>query len=466
MPGPVWPSYCARRSKGTNARRVERRTRTFRPSSIGIGLATVVATGILAGCGGGSGESTSTTAALAGVPRDTCGPVEYGGSGAPKALIVSDLPMRGDSAERSKQQVDAIRLELDQRGWKAGSVSVALQACDDSIARTGLWDPATCRANADAYAQDRRVLGVIGTYNSGCAALEIPILNKAGLAMISPGNTAVCLTERMSNCEAGQPGSLYPTGHRNYIRVVPNDAFQGAALADFAQEEGSARPYVLYAANDPTSTGQATNFRDAAQALGLHVTGFDTWDPKAGDYTALFKRVKASGADGVVLAGLIEENGAQVIQDKVKVLGANEKVPLIAFDGFAQQSTIDKAGGASTGMFASVPGKAPDSLTGDGARLVDELRDELNGQPVEQFAPYAGEAAAVMADAIATAGSDRAGVTKAIFATRGGGILGAYTITASGDPSVGPITVLKAGSQFTPFRQITPEASLVAAARG
>jgi branched-chain amino acid transport system substrate-binding protein len=438
----------------------------LRASSIRIGLATVVVAGILAGCGGGGGEGTSTTAAIAGVPRDTCGPVEYGGDGSPQALVVSDLPMRGDSAERSKQQVDAIRLELDQRGWKAGSVTVAFQACDDSIARTGLWDPATCRANANAYAKDRRVLGVIGTYNSGCAALEIPILNKADLAMISPGNTAVCLTERMSICESGQPQSLYPTGHRNYIRVVPNDAFQGAALADFAKEEPSVRPYVLYAAGDPTSTGQATNFRDAAQALGLHVAGFNTWDPKAGDYTGLFERVKASGADGVVLAGLTEENGAQVIQDKVKVLGANENVPLIAFDGFAQQSTIDQAGEASSGMFASIPGEAPDSLTGDGANLVHQLEDELNGRPVEQFAPYAGEAAAVMADAIATAGPDRAGVTKAVFATKGGGILGAYTITATGDPSVGPITVLKAGSRFTPFRQVTPESSLVAAARG
>ena len=34
-------------------------------------------------------------------------------SGKAKALIVSDLPMRGDSAERSAQQVEAIRLALD-----------------------------------------------------------------------------------------------------------------------------------------------------------------------------------------------------------------------------------------------------------------------------------------------------------------------------------------------------------------
>ena len=121
---------------------------------------------------------------------------------------------------------------------------------------------------------------------------------------------------------------------------------------------------MLYAADDPTSTGQAQNFRGAAAALGLDVAGFESWDPKAEDYTALFDAVKKSGADAVVLAGLTDQNGATLIKDKVSVLGSNEKLPLIAFDGFAQQSTIDECRGAAAGMFASVPGRAPENLTG------------------------------------------------------------------------------------------------------
>jgi branched-chain amino acid transport system substrate-binding protein len=316
-----------------------------------------------------------------------CTDVQYGGKGTPDALIVSDLPMQGDSAERSQQQVDAIRIVLQNDGWKAGDATVGFQACDDSIAKTGLWDAATCRSNAKAYADDPRVLGVIGTYNSGCAAEEIPILNKVGLAMVSPGNTAVCLTEKSPLCEGGQPDSLYPSGKRNYARVVPNDAFQGAALAEFAQKQGVQRPYILYAADDPTSTGQGANFRGGAEAVGLKVAGSAAWDPKAKSYTDLLNKVKKSGADGVVLAGLIEENGGPLIKDKVAVLGSNQKVPLIAFDGFAQQSTIDQAGSASEGMFASIPGRAPDALTKDGATLVDDLKNEVGNQPVEQFAP-------------------------------------------------------------------------------
>jgi branched-chain amino acid transport system substrate-binding protein len=428
-------------------------------------VAAAAALVLLAGCGGGA-SSPTTGAAIQGVHTHTCGEVEYGGDGPPQGLIVSDLPMRGDSAERSKQQVDAIRLVLKDAGWMAGPTSVGFQACDDSIAKTGLWDAATCRSNAHAYADDPKVLGVIGTYNSGCAAEEVPILNKADLVMISPGNTAVCLTEPSPLCEAGQPKSLYPTGRRTYARVVPNDAFQGAALAEFAKEQGVRRPFVLYAADDPTSTGQAANFRGAAKDLGLDVTGSAKWDPKAKSYTALMRRAKGSGADGIVLAGLIEENGGTVIRDKVAVLGSNRKVPLIAFDGFAQQTTIDQAGAASKDMFASVPGRDPAQLKDEGATLVQDLKDEIGSQPVEQFAPYAGEAAAVLVAAIDAAGPHRVGIVRAVFTTRGGGgLLGHYRIGPSGDPSVGPITILRATSSFQPEREIRPGTAAVTAAR-
>jgi branched-chain amino acid transport system substrate-binding protein len=36
------------------------------------------------------------------------------------------------------------------------------------------------------------LIGVIGTFNSGCAAIEIPVLNQApggGLLLLSPANT-------------------------------------------------------------------------------------------------------------------------------------------------------------------------------------------------------------------------------------------------------------------------------------
>jgi branched-chain amino acid transport system substrate-binding protein len=432
---------------------------------VGLLGASIVASLALATCGGGDGGGNTSPASIA-VSSPSCGELEYEAPGEPQAVIVSDLPMQGDSAERSAQQVDAIKLVLEQQGWQAGGVSVGFQACDDSIAKTGLWDVATCRSNARAYASNEKVLGVIGTYNSGCAAEEIPILNRASVAMISPGNTAVCLTEESPICTDYSPKTRYPTGERNYARVVPNDAFQGAGLAEFARKQGIERPFVLYAAGDPTSTGQAVNFRGAAATLGLKLAGYESWDPEARDYRRLMDEVKRSGADAVVLAGLIEQNGAQVIRDKVAVVGANASVPLLAFDGFSQQSTIDKAGAASRGMFASIPGKSLDELSSVGQDFVSDLEIQLRGKPVELYAPYGGEAAAVLLDAVENAGGVRSHVPAAMLdVRRNDGILGTYGFDAGGDPTVGPVTIFRAAGSFEAYDEVAPASAVVDGAR-
>jgi branched-chain amino acid transport system substrate-binding protein len=435
-----------------------------RPRLLSLALLVVMAglIALAAACGDEDGDSEGGVE----LSLESCDELEYEGEGEPDALIVTDLPMQGDSAERSAQQAEAVRLALEQRDWRAGDTAVAFQACDDSIAETGLWDAATCRGNAEAYAAADQLLGVIGTYNSGCAEEEIPILNEAGIAMISPGNTAVCLTQPSSTCEGGQPASLYPGGQRNYLRVVPNDAFQGAGLAELARTQGIERPFVLYARDDPTSTGQATNFRSAARELGTEVVGYESWDPEAKRYAGLMAQVRRSGADGVVLAGLIEQNGARLIRDKVAALGSNQKVPLLAFDGFSQQSTIDQAGPAAIGMLASVPGRAAPNLPHAGQLFVAELEGRVGDQPVEHFAPYAGEAADVLLDAIAEAGADRTGLVGALFDTpRTDGLLGEYEFQGSGDPSVGPVTILEAREAFTTLHEIIPAPAVVAAAR-
>jgi branched-chain amino acid transport system substrate-binding protein len=431
-----------------------------------VACAAIVAGLVLVACGGGSDKTSNIQA----IDAD-CGDVQYSGSGDASKLIVSDLPLKGDSAERSKQQNDAIVQELARKGWQAGSTQVAFQSCDDSIPSSGEWDESLCRSNARKYAADPDVIGVIGTYNSGCAAIEMPVLNKApggGVPMVSPGNTFVCLTEPSPTlCKKDEPGVYFPSGKRNYIRVVPNDAVQSAGLASFANENGIRKPFILVAADDPTSKGQADTFEGAAKSLGMQIAGVETYDPKAKSYTDLMGKAKASGADAVLIAGLLEENGAQMIKDKVAALGPNDgAVKLLAPDGFAQQSTIDQAGPASAGMYVSLPGKVPGSLTGEGSVFVKELRSQLGGRPIEVFAPYAGEAAEVLLNAVQV-GQTRAGTIATLFKTHvTDGITGTFTITPSGDPSPAPISVQKASSNFELVKTIVPQPQLISAARG
>ncbi len=437
-----------------------------------IACAAIAAGLVLVACGGGSDDGGDNQVGdVQGINAD-CGDVQYSGSGTATKLIVSDLPLKGDSAERSKQQNDAIVQEIARKGWQAGNdIQVAFQACDDSIASTGEWDENLCRSNAQKYAANPDVIGVIGTYNSGCAAIEMPVLNGAsggGVPMVSPGNTFVCLTEPSPRlCKPDEPGKYFPSGNRNYIRVVPNDAVQGAGMASFANEQGIRKPFILIASDDPTSEGQGRTFEGAAKSLGMSIAGVERYDPKASSYTDLMKKAKAAGADSVFLGAILEENGAQLIEDKVSVLGPNGgAVKLLAPDGFAQQNTIDQAGSASAGMYVSLPGKVPGSLTGEGSVFVNELRSQVGDQPIEVFAPYAGQAAAVLLDAIRV-GKTRAGTIDTLFATKvTDGITGNFAITPSGDPQPAPISVQKAAATFELERTIVPPPDLVSAARG
>jgi branched-chain amino acid transport system substrate-binding protein len=422
----------------------------------------------LAACGGDDDEGDVSD--IQPVEAE-CGEVQYSGSGSAEKLIVSDLPLQGDSAERSKQQNDAIVQELERRGWQAGpNIQVAFQPCDDSLASTGEWDEATCKSNARTYASNPDVIGVIGTYNSGCAAIEIPVLNQApggGLAMVSPGNTLVCLTETASTCEPNEPDVYYPTGKRNYARVVPNDAVQGSGMASFAYDEGVRRPFVLIAADDPTSEGQGMTFANAGKSLGMEITGIEHFDPEAKSYAGLMRKAQAAGADAVFLGTILELGGAQLIKDKVAVLGPNVgAVKLLAPDGFAQQSTIDEAGPSSAGMFVSLPGKVPDALRGPGRDFVFQLESQVGDEPIEVFAPYAGQAAELLIDAIRV-GGDRAGAIDALFGARvDEGITGTFAITPSGDPTPPPISISKAGDTFELAKTVVPPPQLITAARG
>ena len=179
-----------------------------------------------AGCGGdddeagGGGTGTEaaggTTSGVEALPSSSCTAVEYEGEGEPDVLLASDFPLQGSSRTQTIQIVEAIRLRLEQENFKAGDHNVAYQSCDDSTAQAAKWDSGKCSTNAQAYAGNEDVVGVIGTFNSGCAAIVIPVLNQApggGVAMVSPANTYVCLTEGGPGCDGTEPDKYYPSGH-------------------------------------------------------------------------------------------------------------------------------------------------------------------------------------------------------------------------------------------------------------
>lgn len=117
---------------------------------------------------------------------------------AAKTLIISsDLPLQGSAFDSNDSTNKAIALYLKQVGYKAGKYTVSFKPYDNATAAAGSWDAAKCAANAQAHVKNANEVAVMGTYNSGCAKIIVPILNqdpKGPMLMVSNANTNPGLT--------------------------------------------------------------------------------------------------------------------------------------------------------------------------------------------------------------------------------------------------------------------------------
>jgi branched-chain amino acid transport system substrate-binding protein len=452
--------------------------------SIGLLLSFVGALALMAaGCGGGSSGGSSGGGGGGGgkvtaLPASSCGPIQFKGSGDADYLIASDLPKQGGSRTQTVQMAKAIAYVLDQQNWKAGDFNIAYQDCDDSTAQLGKWDPDKCSANAHAYASNSKLLGVVGTFNSGCAAIEIPVMNQApggGLLLLSPANTYGCLTEP---CAGDEPEKYYPSGKRTYARVAPSDPNQGAVDAAFLKTKGVKRVSVL---NDKEAygLGVAKNFAGAAKAAGMTVTGFTAYDPKQSNFKALFTTIKKQNPDAIFIGGLIDENSGQLINDKVAVLGPNAAkagsgVMLMLPDGFTTDAIFDRAEGGTPnakGAYFSVAGVGIDKYTGTAKTFVDGFKKELNGKPVDPYAILGAQAAQVLVDAIGKSDGSRSDVINKVFATKvNDGLIGSFSFNKNGDLTGAKgaavlFTIYNGTNHLQTLLTTAPDPKLVAAAR-
>ena len=362
-----------------------------------------VASLALAACGGSSGGSTGSS-----------------GGGAKTLIISSDLLLQGASKDASAAMNNAIKLYLDQVGNKAGKYKIQFKSYDDSTAAKGAWDDATCAKNATDHVANPNEVAVMGTYNSGCAKIEVPVLNQdpnGPMLMVSHANTNPGLTKAW---DPGEPDVYYPTGTRNYARVVTTDDFQGAADSTYiAQDLGKKRCYVL---NDNQTYGQgvAQAFVDNAKKIGLKILGNQPWDVKQPNYTALFQGIKAKNPDCIFLAGIYDNNGGQLVKDKVKVLGDNTKVMMMGPDGFSGYTALQKQK-EGEGMYLSFAGLDTQSLRKNGggaAKFLDAYKAKYGADPSTSYALYAVAAVQVILKAIEGSDGTRKSINDQVF---GGG---------------------------------------------
>ncbi|MBN1171925.1 MAG: branched-chain amino acid ABC transporter substrate-binding protein [Micromonosporaceae bacterium] len=389
--------------------------------------------------------ATATAAVLA---ASACGTSSGDGAGDKTVVVGIDLPLQGVSKDASNSTINAMKLFLDMEGGKAGAYKVELKVYDDSTAAKGGWDDSTCAKNAQEHVATENEVAVMGTYNSGCAKIQIPILNQApdgGLLMISHGNTYPGLTK---SWDAGEPEKYIPTGQRSYARVIATDDYQGSAGAQFVAKDLQVSNVYVLDDGEIYGKGVADVFVAEAKKQNVAVAGRQSWDSKQPNYDALFTQIKAlkPPVDAIYLGGIYDNNGGQLIKDKVKNLGANSKVKLIAPDGFTGQPDL-QAQPEADGMYLTFTGLTTDQLRaagGSGAVLLDAYKAQYGSDPATGYAIYGIQALQVILAAIERSDGTRKGVLDQVFS--GSGITVAAETSMLGkdltiDPQSGDVNV-------------------------
>jgi branched-chain amino acid transport system substrate-binding protein len=385
-------------------------------------------------------------AALAAIAPAGCGDDDDdggdgGGGGSESVNVYSSLPLQGAQRLQTTAMVNGIKLALEQHGGKAGKTTVKYTSLDDSTAQAGNWTPEATQINAQKVAGDDSAIAYIGEFNSGASAVSIPILNEVPVAQISPSNTAVGLTSNEPGADKGEPDKYYPTGERHYLRIVPKDTIQGAALATIMKEDGCTKPYIL---NDKEvyGAGLARNVESSAKEQGLDVAGNEGIDPKAPNFRSQAATIKSSGADCFVFAGVTPNGAVQLFKD---VSAALPSAKLYGPDGVSNPEffVADEGGipaDVASKVKVTVATLSPDQYPPEGRRFFDQYKKRYDVPSVDPYAIYGYEAMDLVLDTCEELGpdcSDRQAMIDALRGTKGRhSVLGTYDIDENGDTTI------------------------------
>jgi branched-chain amino acid transport system substrate-binding protein len=366
--------------------------------------------------------------------------------GAKKLTIYSSLPLQGAARAQALATVNGAKLALKNAGGKAGDFPIEYVSLDDSTAQAGGWEPGQTSANARKAISDDSTIAYIGEFNSGATAVSLPLLNEAGIAQVSPGNTAVGITTDDPGAAPGEPDKYYPTGKRTYARILPKDTYQGAALATLAKEEGCASAYIL---NDKEvyGAGLARNVELSAKNVGLEIKGNEGIDKNAPNYRSLGAKIKETGAECFIYSGITANNAVQIFKDMAVALPEGA---LLGPEGVGETGFFDEDEGGlppdvARRVLITIPGVAPEEYPPAGQEFLKQYEAEYGEKNPDRYAVYGYEAMNLILDAIERAGpdgADRAAVVDQLLATKDReGVFGKYSIDENGDITLTPYGV-------------------------
>jgi branched-chain amino acid transport system substrate-binding protein len=352
--------------------------------------------------------------------------------------IYSSLPFSGASQPHARGIARGAALALEEADSSAGGYPIRYVSLDDSTRRAGTWTPSATARNARMAARDPSALAYIGELNSGASAISMPILNRAGIAQISPSNTANSLTRGGPGTVPGEPGRYYPTGRRHYVRLAPNDRVQGAALATLMRRRGCRRVAVI-TDGEIYGSGVGHFVRRSARVNRLRVV-FRGTIGRLRSYRVFAARVARRRPSCVVFTGITANGAVRLFADLARAL---PRAGLFGSDGIAESGFSDPRQGGlprrvARRVLVTIAPRAPLAYPPGGRDFFRRYGRRYGDRNPDPYAIFGYEAMRLALDAVAARGADRQGVIDWLRAVRDrDSVLGTYGFDRYGDTTLG-----------------------------
>ncbi|HYP68478.1 MAG TPA: branched-chain amino acid ABC transporter substrate-binding protein [Thiobacillaceae bacterium] len=336
--------------------------------------------------------------------------------GAQIVKIGQSSPLTGPQAHLGKDNDNGARLAIDEIN-AAHPVLAGKPVVFELVSEDDGADPKTATTVAQRLV-DEGVVGVIGHLNSGATIPASKVYADAGIPQISPSATAVKYTTQ---------------GFKTAFRVMTNDAQQGKVLGAYAAKLGKKIAII----DDRTAYGQglADEVEKAAKAAGEDVVAREYTTDRASDFMAILTSIKSKSPD-VVFFGGMDPQAAPLVK-QMRQLGM--KAQFLGADGSETPKFIELAGPDAEGSIASMPGLPLESMPGGQAF---KQKFEAKYGEIQNYAPYAYDAARVMVDAMKRANSaEPAKFLAELPKTDFQGVTGHIRFDSRGDLAGGSITL-------------------------
>lgn len=205
-------------------------------------------------------------------------------------------PITGDWAYEGEGFVRAVKLAAAQVNEKGGLLGRQVEVIEGD----DKGDPKESALVAQKMVTSK-VVGVVGSYSSGCSEPASGIYEENQIVEITPSSTATRLTEK---------------GYKFFFRACTTDDRQGILVADTLVKKLGFKKVAIIHDNTTYAKGLAEWTKKYCEEAGATVVFFDAITPGERDFTPTLTKIKGLAPDAIYFSGYYPEGGLLLKQAK------------------------------------------------------------------------------------------------------------------------------------------------------